>query len=171
MSEEARGGVGEAPAGEESRAGEGQAEGLRDEALKAALTGTWELVSYQVELKETGEFIDAMGDSPRGRVIFTPDNWVAFNLEGTGRQPAATESDRAALMKRLVAYIGRYRIEGNQWITSVETAWAPEWVGSEQRRTVTTDGEYANVLTPWRHMPNWGDGKLSRSIIRFRRAR
>ena len=143
---------------------------LTGEALKKALIGTWELVSYQVELQETGEFIDAMGTTPRGRVIFTPDNWVAFNLEGSNRQMPETEEDRAALLNTLVAYIGRYRIEGNQWVTKVETAWAPQWVGTEQRRTVTTDGEFSNVITPWRKMPNWGGGKMSRSIIRFRRA-
>ncbi|WP_291366480.1 lipocalin-like domain-containing protein [Acetobacter sp. UBA5411] len=143
---------------------------LVGEDLKKALIGTWQLVSYQVELQETGEFIDAMGETPRGRVIFTPDNWVAFNLEGSNRTPAETVDDHLALLNTLVAYIGRYRIEGNQWVTTVETAWAPQWVGTEQRRTVKVDGEFASVITPWRKMPNWGGGKMSRSIIRFRRA-
>lgn len=142
----------------------------KEEALRQNLIGTWELVSYKVEEKETGSFINAMGPAPRGRVIFTPDGWVAFNLEGSNRLPATTDADRAQLMKTLVAYIGRYRVEGDQWITSVETAWAPEWVGTEQRRTVTVNGQYADVVTPWRKMPNWAAGRLSRSIIRFRRA-
>ncbi|MFT8674365.1 MAG: lipocalin-like domain-containing protein [Acetobacter sp.] len=143
---------------------------VENEELKQQLIGTWELVSYRVEEKESGAFINAMGPAPRGRVIFTPDGWVAFNLEGSHRHPATNDEDRAHLMKTLVAYIGRYRVEGNQWITSVQTAWAPEWVGTEQRRTVTVTGEYADVLTPWRKMPNWAAGRLSRSIIRFRRA-
>ncbi|QEO16795.1 lipocalin-like domain-containing protein [Acetobacter vaccinii] len=141
-----------------------------EDTLRKGLVGTWELVSYQVEDKESGDLIDAMGDAPRGRVVFTPDNWVAFNLEGSGRQPASSDDERSVLMRTLVAYIGRYRVEGNQWITKVETAWAPEWVGTEQRRTVSLDGEHANVVTPWRCMPNWGGGRMSRSIIRFRRA-
>ncbi|MBO1324303.1 lipocalin-like domain-containing protein [Acetobacter sp. TBRC 12305] len=143
---------------------------LENEELRAKLVGTWELVSYRVEEKESGSFINAMGPAPRGRVIFTPDGWVAFNLEGSNRHPATNDAERAHLMKTLVAYIGRYRVEGNQWITSVQTAWAPEWVGTEQRRTVTVSGDYADVLTPWRKMPNWAAGRLSRSIIRFRRA-
>lgn len=142
----------------------------KEDALRQNLIGTWELVSYQVEEKETGNFINAMGPAPRGRVVFTPDGWVAFNLEGSNRLAATTDTDRAQLMKTLVAYIGRYRVEGDQWITTVQTAWAPEWVGTEQRRTVTVDGQYADVVTPWRKMPNWAAGKLSRSIIRFRRA-
>lgn len=141
-----------------------------EETLRQDLIGTWELVSYKVEEKETGNFINAMGPAPRGRVVFTPDGWVAFNLEGSDRLAATSDDERAQLMKTLVAYIGRYRVEGNQWITSVQTAWAPEWVGTEQRRTVTVNGQYADVVTPWRKMPNWAAGRLSRSIIRFRRA-
>lgn len=140
-----------------------------DSVLKARLIGTWSLVSYHVELKETGELIQAMGETPRGRVIFTADDWVAFNLEGSDRQPAVTDEDRARLMESLVAYIGRYRIEGDQWITSVQTAWAPEWVGSEQHRTVALEGDLAHVLTPWRKMPNWAPDQLSRSRITFRK--
>ncbi|MBF0852384.1 lipocalin-like domain-containing protein [Gluconobacter sp. R75690] len=137
--------------------------------LKKDIVGVWGLVSYKVEDKETGRTIDAMGSSPRGRVIFTPHGWVAFNLEGSDRQPPKTDVERAHLMKTLVAYIGRYRIEGNQWVTNVQTAWTPEWVGTEQRRTIEINGDFANVITPWRIMPNWDSGKLSRSIIRFKR--
>ena len=154
------------------RAAEAQPQAHADENdLAEKIIGTWELVSYQVEDKATGALIDAMGSAPRGRVIFTRDGWVAFNLEGTERKPAETDADRAALMQTLVAYIGRYRIEGDQWITQVQTAWAPEWVGTEQRRSITVNGDEANVTTPWRIMPNWDAGRLSRSIIRFRRAR
>ncbi|WP_249201552.1 lipocalin-like domain-containing protein [Gluconobacter sphaericus] len=140
-----------------------------DPNLKKNIVGVWELVSYKVQDKETGKLIDAMGAHPRGRVIFTPDGWVAFNLEGSDRQPAKNDADRAHLMKTLVAYIGRYRVEGNQWVTSVQTAWAPEWVGTEQRRNIVVKGNEADVLTPWRIMPNWDNGKMSRSIIRFKR--
>jgi hypothetical protein len=30
------------------------------------------------------------------------------------------------------AYTGTYCVEGDKWITKVEVAWNPEWVGSEQ---------------------------------------
>jgi len=154
------------PAAEDPSAAEGPSVDGAD--LADRIVGTWELVSYKVEDQETGKLIDAMGSTPRGRVIFTKDGWVAFNLEGSDRKPATSDTDRAALMKTLVAYIGRYRIEGDQWVTSVQTAWAPEWVGTEQRRTVKLDGAYADVTTPWRVMPNWNAGRPSRSLIRFR---
>ncbi|NHO34414.1 lipocalin-like domain-containing protein [Acetobacter fallax] len=140
-----------------------------NDELRQRLIGTWELVSYQVEQKGSSALLNPMGNTPRGRVIFTEDGWVAFNLEGSDRHPAHSDTDRASLMRTLVAYIGRYRIEGDQWITHVQTAWAPEWVGTEQRRTVSMTERYADVVTPWRRMPNWAPEHLSRSIIRFRR--
>lgn len=140
-----------------------------DAGLKTALVGTWELVSYHVELKETGALIPAMGESPRGRVVFTDNDWVAFHLEGSDRLPAHSDQERARLMESLVAYIGTYRIEGDQWVTSVQTAWAPEWVGTEQHRTVRIQDGQAHVLTPWRQMPNWAPDQLSRSRICFRK--
>ena len=84
----------------------------KEEALRQNLIGTWELVSYKVEEKETGNFINAMGPAPRGRVVFTPDGWVAFNLEGSNRLAATTDTERSQLMKPLVVYICRYRVEG-----------------------------------------------------------
>jgi hypothetical protein len=146
-----------------------QETGSSGASLADRIVGSWELVSYKVEDKETGQLIDAMGSTPRGRAIFTRDGWVAFNLEGSNRQPATSDAERAELMKSLVAYIGLYRIEGDAWVTAVETAWAPEWVGTEQRRAIRMDGDYADVTTPWRVMPNWGGGRPSRSHVRFKR--
>ncbi|GAB6853206.1 lipocalin-like domain-containing protein [Asaia astilbis] len=142
---------------------------LSGNALRQALIGTWELVSYSVEERDTACLVPAMGEAPRGRVIFTDDDWVAFNLEGEGRVPARNDLDRAALLQTLVSYIGRFRIEGNAWITQIETAWVPEWVGSEQKRFVTIENGFADVSTPWRYMPNWAPDKMTRSLIRFRR--
>jgi hypothetical protein len=79
-----------------------------------------------------------------------------FILTGEGRKPAKTSEERADLLNSLVAkYTGTYRIEGDRWITNVDVAWNPEWVGTEQARNFKIDGERLQVLTPWRIMPNW----------------
>ena len=54
-------------------------------------------------------------------------------------------------------YSGTYSVEGDKWITNVEVAWNPEWVGTKQVRDFKLDGERLMVLTPWRVMPNWAD--------------
>ncbi|MGO8762775.1 MAG: lipocalin-like domain-containing protein [Desulfobaccales bacterium] len=137
----------------------------------AQIHGVWKLVSYNVETQATGQKEPPMGKNPTGYVIFTPEGRVFFVLTGEGRKAAKTVQDRADLLSSLVAYTGTYRIEGDQWITKVEVAWNPEWIGTEQRRFFKVDGERLQVLTPWRIMPNWPEKGMTRSIIAFERAK
>ena len=137
---------------------------------RAQIHGVWKLVSYDVEIQATGQKEPPMGKKPTGYVIFTPEGRVFFVLTGEGRKAAKTVQERADLLSSLVAYTGTYRLEGDQWITNVEVAWNPEWVGTEQRRFFKVDGERLQVLTPWRVMPNWPEKGMTRSIITFERA-
>jgi hypothetical protein len=134
-----------------------------------SLLGTWRLLSYEVEAQASGEKIPVMGARPTGSVSFLPEGRVYFILTGEGRKPAATDAERAALLGTLVAYTGRYTIEGDRWATDVDVAWNPEWVGTRQVRTFKVEGDRLVVLTPWRLMPNWADKGTTRSIVTFER--
>ncbi|CAE6815520.1 hypothetical protein R75461_05849 [Paraburkholderia nemoris] len=139
------------------------------QAEQPTLAGSWHLVSYEVESKDTGGKIAAMGEHPSGRVIFTGDHRVAFVLTGDGRKAGKSDADKAALLNSLVAYTGIERTGDNQWCTDVEAAWNPEWVGTTQCREFRVAGGRLEVLTPWRQMPNWPG--MTRSIITFERDR
>lgn len=136
---------------------------------RAQIQGVWKLVSYEVEIQSTGQKEFPMGQKPTGYVTFTADGRVFFVLTGDGRKPAKTDQERAALLGSLVAYTGTYRLEADKWITKVEVAWNPEWVGTEQARSYKVDGDRLQVLTPWRLMPNWPDKGMTRSIVTFER--
>jgi len=138
---------------------------------RAKIIGIWKLVAYEVEIQATGQKEPVMGQNPTGYVIFTPEGRVWFVLTGEGRKAAKTIQDRAELLNSLVAYTGMYRIEGDKWITKVDVAWNPEWVGTEQTRFFKVDGERLQVLTPWRVMPNWPEKGMTRSIVTFERAK
>jgi hypothetical protein len=138
---------------------------------RAQIQGSWRLVSYDVEVQATGEKFPPMGKNPTGYVIFTPEARVWFVLTGDGRKPGKTAEEKAALLSTLVAYTGTYRVENGTWITSVEVAWDPAWVGTEQKRAFKVEGDRLQVLTPWRVMPNWADKGMTRSIITFERAK
>jgi hypothetical protein len=140
---------------------------LADDAGK--MTGFWRLVSYVVEVQATGQIEPVMGSHPTGYVNFSPEGRVMFILTGEGRKPAKTAEERAALLGTLVAYTGMYRIEGDQWLTKVDVAWNPEWVGTEQVRNFKIEGDRLHVLTPWRVMPNWPEKGMQRSIVSFER--
>jgi hypothetical protein len=134
------------------------------------VVGLWKLVSYEVEVQATGEKAPVMGQHPAGYVNFSPDGRVFFILTGEGRTPPKSDQDRANLLGTLIAYTGLYRVEGDRWITKVDVAWNPEWIGTEQARTFAIDGDRLQVLTPWRLMPNWADKGMTRSIVTFERA-
>ncbi|MEN5062245.1 lipocalin-like domain-containing protein [Luteimonas sp. TWI1416] len=136
----------------------------------SAVEGTWRLVSYEVEVKATGETFPPMGETPSGYTIFAPEGRVWFMLTAQGREPGDSEREKARLLETVIAYTGRYRIEGDAWITAVDVAWNPAWVGTEQRRQFKLEGDRLQVLTPWRVMPNWADKGETRSIITFERA-
>ena len=138
-------------------------------ADNAAIQGTWKLVSYEVEVQSSGEIMLPMGKNPTGYVIFTAEPRVWFVLTGDGRKPAKTAEDKAQLLDTVIAYTGSYRIEDDKWITSVEVAWNPAWVGTEQKRAFKLVGNRLQVLTPWRVMPNWAEKGMTRSIITFER--
>jgi hypothetical protein len=143
--------------------------GFADDGAK--ITGIWKLVAYEVEVQATGQKLPVMGQNPTGYVIFAPEGRVWFVLTGEGRKPAKTAEDRAELLNTLVAYTGMYRVEGDKWITRVDVAWNPEWVGTEQTRSFKVEGGRLEVLTPWRIMPNWADKGMTRSIITFEQAK
>jgi hypothetical protein len=133
--------------------------------------GFWKLVSYVVEIQATGQIEPVMGRHPTGYVNFSPEGRVMFILTGEGRRPAKTAEERAELLSTLVAYTGNYRIEGDKWVTKVDVAWNPEWVGTEQARSFKIEGERQHVLTPWRVMPNRPEKGMQRSIVTSERSK
>jgi len=137
----------------------------------ASVVGIWKLVSYDVEIQSTGVKEPLFGQHPTGYVVFTSERRLFFVLTGDGRKPAKTDEDRAGLLSSLIAYTGMYRLEGDKWITKVDVAWNPEWVGTEQARTFKIEGDRLQVLTPWRLMPNWPEKGMTRSIVTFERSK
>ncbi len=132
--------------------------------------GLWKLVSYEVEVQATGMKEPVMGAHPTGYAYFTPEGRVFFLLTGEGRKPAKDAAGKAALLDTMVAYTGTVSLTGDQWTAKLDTAWNPEWVGTEQTRTFTITGDRLSVLTPWRVMPNWAQHGQTRSIVTFTRA-
>ena len=97
------------------------------------LIGSWKLVSWQV-IAEDGTPHDVFGASPKGYLVLTPEGRSIVVTTAAGRQGGMDDANRAALHKSMLAYSGRYRVEGSDFITTVEVSWNEEWNGTEQRR-------------------------------------
>ena len=137
----------------------------------AKVHGIWRLVSFEAEIQATGQKEPVMGQNPTGYVIFTPEGRAFFILTGEGRKPPKTVQDRADLLNTLISYTGMYRVEGDKWITKVDVAWSPDFVGTEQTRFFKLEGNRLHVLTTWGIHPNWPEKGMQRRTLTFERAK
>jgi hypothetical protein len=138
-------------------------------ADKERIVGTWKLVAVMYEDAQTKEKTPVLGDHPRGYQIATPEGrWLAL-VTAEGRPVPKTDDDRAKALRSMIAYSGRYRVEGDKVITKVEVAWNEAWVGGEQVRVLRFEGDdVLHIESPPMPHPNVND-KVVRVIVTWAR--
>ena len=93
---------------------------------------------------------------------------MAVVITNEGRKAPNTDQDRAGLFNSLVAYTGRYRVDGDKWITTVDVSANPALVGTEQTRTFQVTGDRLQEMTAWAALP---DNRMARLVITYERAK
>jgi hypothetical protein len=133
------------------------------------LHGSWRLVSLETELQDSKERAQPWGANPNGYLILGSDGRMMALVAAKAREPGNTDEKLAALFRTMMAYTGRYRIEGDRLITKIDSSWNEAWNGSEQERFYRLDGDALDVISAW--MPNpFDSGKsMARGILTFRR--
>ncbi len=111
------------------------------------LVGTWRLKSAYFVGQRSGDRLDFLGTEPFGYAVFEPNGRVISLLTSGRPTRAASAADPAALHRSMVSYTGRWSIDGDQFVTQVDGAWDPSWVGTEQVRYFTFDGHTLSVRT------------------------
>jgi hypothetical protein len=134
------------------------------------LVGTWKLRSYVVEDKSTGDKQPVLGNNPNGCLVVTPDGWLIVVITGEGREPARTKEECVAWFKTMTAYSGKYRIEGDQFMTRVEVSWNKWWNGQEHARHFKITGDRLDILTAWEPIRPVLGSPLKRAIMSWERA-
>jgi len=133
------------------------------------ILGVWRLVSYDLEFQDTGERRPTFGKKPAGYIIFTPEGRMMAYLEAENRKAPQTDEERAAAFRTMNAYTGRYRIEGDKWVTKVDGSWNVSWVGTDQERFFKFDGEQLHVVTQWLRLPAYENNRMFRGFLSFER--
>jgi Lipocalin-like domain len=78
-------------------------------------------------------------------------------------------ADGAALFNSMMAYSGRFRIEGSdKFVTNVDVAWHPAWNGTEQVRSFHCNGDELSIRTDAGTHPMF-PGKMGYGILTWRR--
>jgi hypothetical protein len=109
-------------------------------AAESNLVGTWKLVSWEV-IVDNEVPQNVFGLHPRGYLVLTPGGRSIVITTAENRKSGMGDAEQAALHKSMVAYSGKYRIEGNDFITLVDVAWNEVWDGTEQRRHFRFEGD------------------------------
>lgn len=121
---------------------------MKPTATAQRLVGTWQIVSVQVEFADTGERRDMYGPNPSGFLILTENGRLMAILTSANRAAPTNDGERAALFESMMAYSGKFRIEGeDKFITAVDLAWHPAWSGTEQTRFFKLDGDTLSITT------------------------
>jgi Lipocalin-like domain len=114
---------------------------MGDEAT--GLMGVWLLRSAYLERVDTGEKIFQYGDSPRGVLILHDGGRMAAIIT-----PSHQAGDAPPPRRKLLAYSGRYRIEPpNRFVTDVDIAWIPSWVGTPRGRIFEIRGGALDIVS------------------------
>ena len=135
---------------------------------KDKVVGVWKLVSVVYEDVQTKERTPVLGQHPRGCQIATAKGrWLAL-VTGEGRKVPQTDAERSDALRSMIAYTGKFRVEGGKIITKVEAAWNEAWVGTEQERFYRFEGDRLLLESPPQPHPNLL-GKVVRIIVIWER--
>jgi hypothetical protein len=140
---------------------------LAAEHRRLADCGTWRLVSFERE-NRPGRARISDGQAPTGYILFLPEGRMTVVITGEGRKAPTTDQDRVGLFNSMVAYTGRYRVDGDKWITTVDVSGNPAWVGTEQTRSFRVTSDRLQEMTAWAARP---DNRMARAIITYERAK
>lgn len=99
-----------------------------------ALLGNWKLVSFYTEDTQSKQRNNAYGEHPTGAIGFTPGGRFFAFATAENRKAAQSVEDQAAAFKTVIAYTGKWRVDGDKFITKVDVSANPALVGSEQVR-------------------------------------
>jgi hypothetical protein len=120
-----------------------------DESIKS-LVGTWKLTGWTVRVVGETQDKEPFGPNPKGRLVMTPDGYWTVIITGTNRHAARTAEEKVALFDSVLAYSGKYTIEGDKITIRVDMSGNEVFTGPNQIQTrfFKIDGQQLIVRTP-----------------------
>ena len=119
--------------------------------MSSDLIGTWSLTGFEITFEDDRPPIQALGEGALGLLVYAADGHVMAVLSEPGRASLgvggletahrATDAAKARAFDSYMSYAGRYRIEGDEIVHTVEMSLTPDVIGLEQRRQIRLDGD------------------------------
>ena len=141
-------------------------------ALADALPGAWRLERWTLEYPD-GRVARPFTPGAEGRLLYTPDGHMSAVLQAPGRARLASEdltrvadADKAAAFAGCVQYAGRWHVEGDSVVHTVEFAVNPNLAGTRQVRAASLSGDRLELVA---REPLEGGGERVHRLV-WRRA-
>lgn len=116
--------------------------------LRAALPGTWQLATYEID-DGTGTVVDRpFGDRPVGTLVYTSGGHVSVHAMapdrprcGTRRPVECSDELKLAAYDSYFGYSGTWALAGDRVVHHVATSCFPDWNGADLVRRVVIEGD------------------------------
>ena len=112
-----------------------------------AILGSWRLISWTYRVTATGERRDALGQYPRGSILYTPERVMVLLLNNHRKRPLRlppADDEKIALFDTMFDYSGTHTVEPDRIILHLDMSWNEASTGTEQVWFCTIQG---NILT------------------------
>jgi hypothetical protein len=116
------------------------------------LVGTWRIVSFDRENVDTKAVSKGFGGNAMGFVTYTSDGRVSFMAIDAKRKPPAqtyaTDDEAISLYRTMNAYVGSYRVQGDQINIHIDIASNQVLNNTDAIRFFKIDGDRLTSTTP-----------------------
>jgi hypothetical protein len=88
--------------------------------------GSWRMISWTYRVVATGEKRDALGQNPRGFIVYTPERVMILVLNNNRKRPLQlppADDEKIALFDTMFAYSGTYTVEPDRVIHHLDMSW------------------------------------------------
>lgn len=140
--------------------------------LSERILGTWRMLAWTRTLVPSGEESDSLGPNPFGYINYATEGRVMVFVLRSARQKPSTHlpsaAEKIALFDSMFAYVGKYEVEADRVIHTLDGSWNELWTGTRQTRLLSFEDGHLVYGTPETVDPM--DGKLCTYKVAFERA-
>ena len=111
------------------------------------LVGTWVMVSADTA-RADGSRVPTFGANPKGFLNFTSDGRFIYLFSNadlpkfaSNNRATGTPEENKAVVQGSIATFGTYSVADKTLTIKVEHSTFPNWIGADQKRTVTITGD------------------------------
>lgn len=129
---------------------------MKDQNLRAALIGTWRLISFELRTID-GDVLYPLGSDAQGFLTYTDQSFMSVQIMAVGRPEYTSIDPRtvdlaqlAAAAKGYLAYCGSFGVDEvtKEVHHHVTVSLLPNWIGDVQNRRVSLIDDRLELSTP-----------------------